>query len=178
MKRALIHIGPHKTGSTYIQQMMKVNADLFPDTHAAYPKSDPLFSRPAWPCPNTRGCQRPVPVCWPNPTRNPISVFDCGGRGAIFTPTPANTMIGSAPFTPINFAITNVHLRRANSKSEAHCRAIGSILSPDCMPAFPQRVSPIKAMKTMPHQSVLAAPYSAIMACRRMFWTKWIGSHP
>ena len=44
MKRALIHIGPHKTGSTYIQQMMKVNADVFPDTHAAYPKSDPLFS--------------------------------------------------------------------------------------------------------------------------------------
>ncbi len=44
MKRALIHIGPHKTGSTYIQQMMKVNTDLLPDTHAAHPKSDPLFS--------------------------------------------------------------------------------------------------------------------------------------
>lgn len=43
MKRALIHIGPHKKGSTYIQQMMKVNADLFPDTHTAHPKSDPLF---------------------------------------------------------------------------------------------------------------------------------------
>jgi hypothetical protein len=44
MKRALIHIGPHKTGSTYIQQMMKVNADLFPESHAAHLKSDPLFS--------------------------------------------------------------------------------------------------------------------------------------
>jgi hypothetical protein len=43
MKRALIHIAPHKTGSTYIQHMMKTNAHLLPASHQFLPKSDPLF---------------------------------------------------------------------------------------------------------------------------------------
>ena len=43
MKRALIHIGTHKTASTYIQKMMETNADLFKDSHAILPKSDPTF---------------------------------------------------------------------------------------------------------------------------------------
>jgi hypothetical protein len=43
MKRALIHIGPHKTGSTYIQKMMKTNAHLLAPSHQFLPKSDPLF---------------------------------------------------------------------------------------------------------------------------------------
>lgn len=43
MKRALIHIGPHKTGSTYIQKMMKTNAGLLAPSHSFHPKSEPLF---------------------------------------------------------------------------------------------------------------------------------------
>ncbi len=43
MKSALIHIGPHKTGSTYIQKMMQTNAHLLTPTHEFFPKSDPLF---------------------------------------------------------------------------------------------------------------------------------------
>lgn len=43
MKRALIHLGPHKTGSTYIQHMMKTNAGLLAQSHSFHPKSDPLF---------------------------------------------------------------------------------------------------------------------------------------
>lgn len=43
MKRALIHIGPHKTGSTYIQHMMRRNAHLLAPSHQFFPKSDPLF---------------------------------------------------------------------------------------------------------------------------------------
>ncbi len=43
MKKALIHIGPHKTGSTYIQKMMQTNAHLLAPSHQFFPKSDPLF---------------------------------------------------------------------------------------------------------------------------------------
>lgn len=43
MKSALIHIGPHKTGSTYIQKMMQTNAHLLAPSHEFFPKIDPLF---------------------------------------------------------------------------------------------------------------------------------------
>ncbi len=43
MKRVIFHIGPHKTGSSYIQRMMKVNADKFPETHEPILKNNPLF---------------------------------------------------------------------------------------------------------------------------------------
>ena len=43
MKRVLFHIGPHKTGSSYIQRMMRVNRNHFPDSHRPVLEHEPLF---------------------------------------------------------------------------------------------------------------------------------------
>lgn len=43
VKRVVFHIGPHKTGSTYIQRMMRVNRARFPESHRPVLKSAPLF---------------------------------------------------------------------------------------------------------------------------------------
>jgi hypothetical protein len=43
LSKLILHIGPHKTGTTYIQHMMVENRTRFPKTMQIIRKSDPLF---------------------------------------------------------------------------------------------------------------------------------------
>ena len=218
MKRALIHIGPHKTGSTYIQQMMKVNADLFPDTHTAHPKSDPLFGTLQS---LTINIHNGADLAERLPAIQDTSTQIARGLSANNTLFSSEDLLGPVPtlagvsglypfldqtlpaiqsaFLTENIEVQffccireygdwlrSVHthkfrgrerpLRRVNSKKEARCRAIGPTSSHDCGLALVQLVWRIKVMKATQHHDVLAAPFSAILVCQTMFWTKWIGS--
>jgi hypothetical protein len=44
MSKVIIHIGPHKTGSSFIQAMMRQNLDRFPPHIRVWPKNEPIFN--------------------------------------------------------------------------------------------------------------------------------------
>ena len=43
MSKVIIHIGPHKTGTSFIQAMMRQNVDRFPTNMLVWAKGEPIF---------------------------------------------------------------------------------------------------------------------------------------
>jgi hypothetical protein len=50
LSKVVIHIGPHKTGSSFIQAMMRQNLDRFPSSMRVWSKSEPIFKAMVMAC--------------------------------------------------------------------------------------------------------------------------------